>query len=107
MKKKYTEEDIQALTAKEHIGLRPDLYFETCFAEKSLDSLPFEVLCHAFDEYFEGHCTEIKLQVTKRSFSLEYNAGMPLSLMNDHLTKAEVIMTKISACSNLKKHLEV
>jgi len=107
MKKKYTKDDIQALEAGEHVRMRPKMYFEKCFSENSLDSLPFEVLCHAFDEYFDGNCNEIELTIWKNSFSLKYNAGMPLSVRYEDLTSSEIIMTKIGACSNLKKHLAV
>lgn len=107
MKKKYSEDDIQAISAGEQIRMRPRMYFEKCFSENTLDSLPFEVLCHAFDEYFDGSCTEIKLTVRNNSFSIFYNVGMPLSVTHEDLTKAETIMTKIGACSNLKKHLAV
>ncbi|MBF02571.1 MAG: hypothetical protein CMP76_04665 [Flavobacterium sp.] len=107
MKRKYTEDSIQALEAGEHIRMRPKMYFEKCFSENLLDSLPFEVLCHAFDEYFDGNCKEIKLTVWEKSFSIIYNVGIPLSTTIEKLTKAEIIMTKIGACSNLKKHLTV
>ena len=107
MKKEYTADDIQALEAGEHVRMRPKMYFEKCFSENSLDSLPFEVLCHAFDEYFDGNCNEIELTVWKNSFSLKYNVGMPLSVRYEDLSNAEIIMTKIGACSNLKKHLAV
>jgi len=107
MKRKYTEDSIQALEAGEHIRIRPKMYFEKCFSENSLDSLPFEVLCHAFDEYFDGNCNEIKLIAWNHYFSIRYNVGMPLSTTIEKLTKAEIIMTKIGACSNLKKHLAV
>lgn len=108
MKKKYTEESIQALEAGEHIRMRPKMYFEKCFSENSLDSLPFEVLCHAFDEYFDGNCNEIELSIWLNSFSIRYNTGISLEKSkNENISKAEIIMTKMGACSNLKKHLAV
>ena len=107
MEKKYTAEDIRTLDAGEHIRLRPKLYFDKCFKENSLDSLPFEVLCHAFDEYLEGNCTKIKLKIWENKCILKYNAGMSLDVKFENITIAETIMTKISACSNYKKHLEV
>jgi len=107
MSAKYTPDDIKALSAGEHIRLRPRLYFEKCFSENSLDILPFEVLCHAFDEYLDGNCSEIKITVHRDSFSVNYNAGMSLENKGDNLTIAEMIMTKIYTCSNQKKHLEV
>lgn len=107
MNKKYTADDIQALDGRIHVQMRPKLYFEKCFSENTLNSLPFEVLCHAFDEYFDKNCNEIELTIWKNSFLIRYNAGMSLSTKNDNLTNAEIIMTKIGACSNLKKHLAV
>ncbi|MBX7226344.1 MAG: hypothetical protein K1X55_09960 [Chitinophagales bacterium] len=102
------EDSIRALEVGEHIRMRPKMYFEKCFSENSLDSLPFEVLCHAFDEYFDGNCDEIELTVWKNSFSIKYNSGMSLEkYINENITKAEIIMTEIRACSNLKKHLAV
>lgn len=108
MKKKYTEDDIQALDVGEYIRMRPKMYFEKCFLENSLDSIPFEVLCHAFDEYFEGNCNEIELTVWMNSFSIKYNSGISLEIVkHEKISKAEIIMTKIGSCSNLKKHLAV
>lgn len=108
MSKKYTSEDIQALSGRDHVRMRPQLYFKKCFEENSLDSLPFEVLCHAFDEYYDGNCKEIKLTFWNDSFEIEYDVGMPLKNMkNNDCTYAEVIMTQVMACSNLKKHLAV
>lgn len=107
MSEKYFSDDINALSVGEHIRMRPKMYFDKCFSENSLDALPFEVLCHAFDEYFDGNCNKIKLTVRKDSFTIKYNVGMPLTSSFGDLTKAEIMMTKIGACSNLKKHLAV
>ena len=108
MENKYTEDNIRALEGGEHVRMRPRLYFEKCFQENSLDILPFEVLCHAFDEYFDSICAVIEITVSKNSFSVYYNAGMSLELTKfEAITKAEMIMTRIAACSNQKKHLSV
>ena len=107
MSEKYTSENIRALDGGEHVKMRPKMYFEKCFSENTLDALPFEVLCHAFDEYFDGNCNDIKLTVWTNAFSVQYNAGMSLAKSDYNLTVAEIIMTKIGACSNLKKHLAV
>jgi DNA gyrase subunit B len=104
--KKYTESDIQSLDGMEHVRLRPQMYFEDCFKENNLNSLVFGALCHAFDEYFNNNCNEITVNADGNSFNIKYNAGMSLEKSWD-LTKAECIMTKIGACSNEKKHLEV
>lgn len=104
--KQYTASDIQTLEGMEHVRLRPQLYFEDCFKENNLNSLVFGALCHAIDEYFDDNCTEIIINAEKNSLNVKYNAGMSLEKSWD-LTKAECIMTKIGACSNEKKHLEV
>ncbi len=90
----------------EHVRLRPNLYFEDCFKENNLNSLVFGALCHAIDEYFDNNCSEIIVNAKSNSLLVKYNAGMSLDKSWD-LTKAECIMTKIGACSNEKKHLEV
>ncbi|MCS3528854.1 hypothetical protein [Chryseobacterium sp. JUb7] len=104
--KKYTASSIQTLEGMEHVRLRPQMYFEDCFKENNLNSLVFESLCHAIDEYFDDNCTEIIINANGNLLNIEYNAGMSLDKSWD-LTKAECIMTKIGACSNEKKHLEV
>jgi len=107
MSEKYKADDIRALDGRVHVQMRPKMYFEKCYSENSLDSLPFEVLCHAFDEYFDKNCSEVKLTIWKNAFSINYNAGMSLATKHNDMTTAEIIMTKIGACSNLKKHLAV
>jgi DNA gyrase/topoisomerase IV subunit B len=107
MAEKYTADDIQSVTASEHMRLRPMMYFEQCFSEKSLDILPFEVLCHAFDEYFDGNCREITLTLWSDSFSVVYDTGMSLRPTREGETVAEIMMTKMMACHNLKKHLAI
>jgi len=102
----YTESNIKTLDGMEHVRLRPQLYFEDCFIDNSLNSLVFGALCHAIDEYFDGNCNKIDINVNQEILRVEYNAGMSLEKSWD-LTKAECIMTKIGACSNEKKHLEV
>lgn len=90
----------------EHVRLRPALYFEDCFKENNLNSLLIGALCHAIDEYFDNHCSEIIMSAQSHLMYVKYDAGISLEESYD-VTKAECIMTKIGACSNEKKHLEV
>jgi len=106
MAKTYTADDIDSLSGITHVRMRPEMYFQTCFKEKTLDNILLETLCHAFDEYYDGNCSEIQFYINKDSFSINYNAGMSLS-SSYGLTKAEAIMTSIAACSNMKKHLAI
>ncbi len=108
MSKGYTPDEIQVYSIREAVRLRPKMYFDKCFSEKALDAIPFEVLCHAFDEYFDGNCNKIQLTVWKDRFKVEYDTGIPLRKMQHHdLSHAEALMTKFMVCSNLKKHLAV
>lgn len=104
--KKYTGSSIQTLEGMEYVRFRPKMYFEDCFKENNLNALVFGSLCHAIDEYFDNNCDEISVYVSKNSLKVKYNAGMSLGKSWD-LSVAECIMTKIGACSNEKKHLEV
>ncbi|MBL0020016.1 MAG: hypothetical protein IPP17_27200 [Bacteroidetes bacterium] len=103
----YTEDNIKSISSGEHVRLRPKLYFG-CFEENSLDSMAFEIACHAFDEYFDGKCTEIRLRVWRNACAIWYDAGMSLQPMQyENITHLEAIMTIFYACTNLKKHLAV
>jgi DNA gyrase subunit B len=102
----YTADDIKVLSFDEHVRLRPQMYFEECFRDKNLDSLTFEMLCHAFDEYFDGKCKRIEIAVAHDFVTINYDAG--ISLKSSHgISTAEAIMTKIWTCKNEKKHLAV
>lgn len=107
MEKKYTADDIQSLSPHEHVRLRPQLYFKTCFDKGHLNDLPFEALCHAMDEYFSNACSQIEIALYAQGFSIRYNANMSLAKDIEGNTRMENILTKIYACRNEKKHLEV
>ena len=79
MKKKYTEDDIRVVTAREAVRLRPSMYLEEIFNEGNLNSLPIEVLCHAIDEYYDKNCSTIEITLNKDHFSIKYNAGLSLA----------------------------
>lgn len=104
--KKYTESSIKSLDWKEHIWLRPTMYFEKCFEEHNLNSIALEILCPAIDEYFDGNCSEIRLSIKENAVQIEYNAGMELREVFGTAV-AENFMTKLMVCKNEKKHLEV
>jgi DNA gyrase/topoisomerase IV subunit B len=54
MKKEYNEDEIRTVDWAEHVRLRPQMYFNACFEEGTLDALPIEMACHAIDEYLDG-----------------------------------------------------
>lgn len=107
MSEKYQEDEIQVLSSRDAVRKRPALYFEECLAAKSLDKLPLEVLCHALDEFLDGNCRQITIHLSHHSFTVEYDAGMPLETDQDGITSAELIMTVLFACRHQKKHLSV
>lgn len=103
---KYIESSIQTLDWKEHVWLRPKMYFEKCFEDGNLNSIALEVLCPAIDEYFDNNCSEINIKTDKNCLQIEYNAGMELRESYGNII-AENYMTKLMACKNEKKHLKV
>ncbi|HEX7868909.1 MAG TPA: hypothetical protein VF455_02235 [Chryseobacterium sp.] len=105
-KKLYEVESLIHIDFRDHVKLRPKMYFKDCFTENNLNSILIGTLCHAIDEHVDNNCNEISICVSENSLKIIYNAGMSLEKSSD-LTKAECIMTKIGACSNEKKHLEV
>lgn len=104
---KYNSDDIQSLSAGEHVKIRPELYFKECFEQNSLNIIPFEFLCHAFDEFFDGNKVEITITLKDKVFLIAYNCGISLEKSGDGLSKAERIMTELYACRNEKKYLSV
>jgi DNA gyrase/topoisomerase IV subunit B len=105
--KEYTADNIDAFSFQNHVRMRPNLYFEECFTDKSLDSLPIEAACHAIDEHFDGQCSTISLGVAPEQFTISYDAGMNLDEKHAEKLTAELFMTGLYACRNHKKHLEV
>ncbi|MEO1030807.1 MAG: hypothetical protein AAFX55_05350 [Bacteroidota bacterium] len=106
--KGYTEDNIQALDGMQHVRMRPQMYFERCFKEQTLNAFIFESLCHALDEYYDNLCSNIQVELYETAFKITYKSGMSLEVIkNEDFTIAEAIMTKIGACSNMKKHLHV
>jgi len=106
MEKKYGLDDIRVVSPCEAVRLRPKIHFEQCFTDQNLNAFPFELACHAFDEYFDGNCTSLNIQLFKDHFAIQYNAGMSLSQRNGEYN-AVSIMSSLFTCSNEKKHLSV
>ncbi len=105
--KDYDEDDIRALSLREAVKMRPDVHFNECFEQGSLNRLPFEFLCHALDEYFDGRQVKIAITLEGSSFLIRYNCGISLQETPWGMTKAESIMMHLMVCRNGKKHLAV
>lgn len=102
----YSADNIESLNWMAHVRMRPNLYFQNCFDDKSISSLPLEACCHALDEFIDGHCSKIEITISSNYFIVKYDAGMSLEMHFDK-TFAETIMTCLGACSGNKKHLQV
>ncbi|AXG69324.1 type 2 topoisomerase subunit B [Kordia sp. SMS9] len=86
---------IRHIEPSEHIRMRPQMYFKTLFEEKTLDSLPLEIIQYAIDQ----KCTIITVNVYADHFSIEFNTGMSLEIYEDYdgdITQAEVTLLKIT-----------
>lgn len=106
MQEKYSADDIQVVTAREAVRLRPSLYVKKILDAGSLNALPLEVACHAIDEFYDNKCTTIEITIFKNRFVLKYDAGLSLSTEHGEV-KAVTLMTSLFACRNGKKHLAV
>ncbi len=106
MEELNNENKIIALSGIEAVRRRPEMYFQKCYEEQSLDYLGLEMACHAIDEFIDGNCTKLEFTLKNNSLGLRYNAGMSLELTGEK-SKAELIMSVLFACSNEKKHKAV
>lgn len=103
----YQADNIQSLGFQEAIRLRPRLYFSKWFEAGSMDAFALEFLCHALDEYFDGNCTRIALNLHESGLHIRYDAGISLEETTGGISKAACILTVAMACSNEKKHRAV
>lgn len=99
---------ISTLNGLEMVRRRPMMYIGS-FGTKAILSFMLEALCHALDEATEGLCNEITI-LYNAPFGLyiKYNYPMPLEThLKSGRTKAEIMLTVIGACSNLKKNTKI
>ncbi|WP_420571560.1 hypothetical protein [Kordia sp.] len=86
---------IHHIEPSEHIRMRPQWYFKTLFEEKSLDSIPLEIIQYVIDQ----NSTTIIVNLYADTFSVEFNAGMSLETRHRYegdITKAEAVLLEIS-----------
>ncbi|WP_430410568.1 hypothetical protein [Kordia sp.] len=85
---------IRHIEPSEHMRMRPKLYFKTLFKEKTLDSLPLEIIQYAIDQ----KSAVITVNLYTDEFSVEFNVGMSFEVYQDYLediTQAEATLVKI------------
>lgn len=86
---------LYCIEPSEHIRIRPQCYFKTLFEEKTLDSLPLEMIQYAIDQ----NSTTIAVTLYADEFSVEFNVGMSLEIHHRYegdITKAEAVLLEIS-----------
>jgi DNA gyrase/topoisomerase IV subunit B len=101
--------EIEILSGLETIRRRPHLYLGDLGRENLFDDLILEALCHAIDEAMESNCHDILIQIRAAGVILvQYDAGINLELNSTSGKRlADILLTELQACHNLKKHLEV
>jgi DNA gyrase/topoisomerase IV subunit B len=97
----YDDSTIVVLEGLDAIRCRATMYLGELEREDLFDDLIFEALCHAIDEAIDDHCKYISIEIDRDSVvTVRYDAGIPLHIAN-------VLLGKLYACHNLKKHIEV
>ncbi|MGG6295763.1 hypothetical protein ACQ4M4_15350 [Leptolyngbya sp. AN02str] len=101
--------EIEILSSVEAVRRRPVLWLGDLKRENLFEDLIFEALCHALDEALEHRCRHIQISIEPAGeVFLQYDAGIPLTIHpKTGRPAADVFFTELSACHNLKKHIEV
>jgi DNA gyrase/topoisomerase IV subunit B len=100
----YPDDEIKVYTLMEAVRLRPKLHLKDI---QIPDELILATLCHAIDEVLDGKCNWIKIEIDREIVNIEYDTGMSLYKTPSGRTAADLMMTVLYACHNMKKHLEV
>lgn len=105
---KSNHPEIEVLEGLEPIRRRPLVYIGDLSNKHITTTLLFQALCHAVDEAIDGHCTEVQIVIKKFGAVISYDAGLPLTpVRNGETPTAVILMSRLSGCSNMKKHIEV
>lgn len=97
---------IQILSSIEAIRKRPGMYVGDLTATTLPNELAKQLLCHALDEAASGRCTRLWAHIRPHYIMVKYDAPMSFEMLGDK-TKAEVMLTEIGACHNLKENMSV
>lgn len=105
---KSNHPEIEILEGLEPIRRRPFMYIGDLSNKHITTTLLFQALCHAVDEAVDGHCTEVQMVIEKFGAVISYDAGLPLTpVRNGDTPTAVILMSRLSGCSNMKRHIEV
>ena len=100
----YSDDYIEVIPGLDAVRVRPQIYLKDIQVP---DELIFQALCHAIDEALDGKCSWIKIEIDRQLVNVEYNAGISLWITPSGRSTAEIMMTVLHACHNMKKHLDV
>ncbi|GGZ96586.1 hypothetical protein GCM10008090_01030 [Arenicella chitinivorans] len=109
MSKSYDSNEIEVLKGLEPVRRRPSMYLGELDDPKLNTMLAFQALCHAADEFIEGNCSTVKMNVSLNKLEVWYDAGMPLdphSAVNE-LPAAIIFLSLHMGCHNQKKNIKV
>jgi DNA gyrase/topoisomerase IV subunit B len=101
--------EIEVLPGLKAIRRRPHMFLGELEREDLFDDLILEALCHAIDEAIERNCQHISITLKPTgAVFIHYDAGMPLDLQpKSGKPLADILLTELLACHNLKKHIEI
>lgn len=99
MKEDFSVDDIRSLSACDQVRLRPELYFQKCFASDNLNTLVFEWMQHAFANAEKLAGTSIEVSLSAHSCRLIYRLGMPLHKEPYGVPFAQLLLTELFAGS--------
>ncbi|GAB5493737.1 MAG: hypothetical protein Phog2KO_39520 [Phototrophicaceae bacterium] len=95
----YSALNITALTPREHIRKRPDMYFGGTDSH-ALHHLLWEIVDNSIDEALAGGCNTIRITLhSETSITVSDNGeGIPVETAEHGRTLLEMFMTEVGAC---------
>ena len=109
LSEEYDSSEIEVLKGLESVRRRPSLYLGDLDAPNLTTRLAFQTLCHAVDEFIDGNCKKIQIQVGDNLVVARYDVGLPLEPHSaaDDLPAAMIFLALHMGCHNQKKNIEV
>jgi DNA gyrase subunit B len=99
----YSVDNIQILTAIEHVRLRPEMYVGNW--RESINLMAFEATCIGLDEALQDNCNRIEVSMDEQDFvTVSQNGnGVSMEAAYDGRSNAQLLLTELFACRDMKK----